>query len=297
MTTTHDAAPSAGGAPAPVKQRELKIISHSTTFYWWPVWLVGFLMGFLTLWEDHRMAVVPTGAVVEQGRRVEGVTGPRDVIMLPEGQSLPALPGGATAPEIRMSANRNLGGFFVLTLLLVILITNISMRGIWSLVAILLVVALSFFFAWVGWWGDILRFFGLVHIFMNASGYFVIAGCVLLMWLVSTFVFDRLIYSVFTPGQFRVHLEVGEGETAFDVLGMVIHKRRNDLFRHWLLGLGSGDLIVKTGGAHPQTFEIPNVLFIGRKVDIIEQMLQEREVVEGQMHSDRHGTGRGVAVS
>ena len=29
----------------------------------------------------------------------------------------------------------------------------------------------------------------------------------------------------------------------------MLEKRRNDFFRHWLLGLGAGDLHVKTGGA------------------------------------------------
>jgi hypothetical protein len=46
---------------------------------------------------------------------------------------------------------------------------------------------------------------------------------------------------------------------------------------------------VTTGGANTQTFEIPNVLFIGQKIQIIEQMLQEREVVHGQMESVKAG--------
>ena len=90
---------------------------------------------------------------------------------------------------------------------------------------------------------------------------------------------------VFSPGQFRVHLEIGLGETAFDTMGITVHKRQDDLFRHWVLGMGSGDLVVTTGGANPQTFEIPNVLFIGEKIRIIEQMIQEREVVHGQLES------------
>ena len=54
---------------------------------------------------------------------------------------------------------------------------------------------------------------------------------------------------IFTPGQMLVHQEVGSGETAYDTTGMVVAKRRSDLFRHWLLGFGSGDLLVKTAGA------------------------------------------------
>jgi hypothetical protein len=68
------------------------------------------------------------------------------------------------------------------------------------------------------------------------------------------------------------------GETAYEVIWMVLHKRRDDLFRHWLLGFGSGDLIVRTGGVTPQTFELPNVLFVDSKLKVAQQMLQEREV-------------------
>jgi len=60
---------------------------------------------------------------------------------------------------------------------------------------------------------------------------------------------DPQIYMVFTPGQLRVRQEIGGGEAAYDTAGMVIQKQRNDLFRHWILGLGSGDLVVNTSGA------------------------------------------------
>ena len=79
-----------------------------------------------------------------------------------------------------------------------------------------------------------------------------------------------------------MHQDIGGGETAYDVLGTVVEKRRSDLFRHWLLGIGSGDLIVKTGGANPQQFQMPNVLFVGSKVQMIQQMLQTREIVSGR---------------
>jgi hypothetical protein len=62
---------------------------------------------------------------------------------------------------------------------------------------------------------------------------------------------------------------------------MVVAKRRSALFRHWLLGLGSGDLVVKTAGANSQTFELHNVLFVESKLKLVQQMLQTREVVTG----------------
>jgi hypothetical protein len=88
-------------------------------------------------------------------------------------------------------------------------------------------------------------------------------------------------YMVFSPGQLLVRQDIGSGEVACDTMGMVVAKRRTDLFRHWLLGFGSGDLIVKTAGAHAQQFEMHNVLFVGSKLKSIQDMLQTREVVSG----------------
>ena len=42
--------------------------------------------------------------------------------------------------------------------------------------------------------------------------------------------FDRQVYMVFTPGQMRVCLEIGDAETAYDTAGMTIQKQRSDLF-------------------------------------------------------------------
>jgi hypothetical protein len=53
--------------------------------------------------------------------------------------------------------------------------------------------------------------------------------------------FDRQMYMIFAPGQLRVCQEIGSGEVAYDTLGMVVVKQRSGLFRHWLLGFGSGD--------------------------------------------------------
>jgi hypothetical protein len=63
------------------------------------------------------------------------------------------------------------------------------------------------------------------------------------------------------------------------VQGLSLEKKRDDLFRHWLLGMGSGDLVIRTGGANAQTFELPNVLFVGSKLVTAQRLLQERQVV------------------
>jgi hypothetical protein len=138
---------------------------------------------------------------------------------------------------------------------------------------------LTVILALAGWWDDILEAAGHSHIYINAYGYLAVAVPLLVLWLVVVLVFDRQMYMVFTPGQLRVCQEVGSGEVVYDTLGMVVAKRRSDLFRHWLLGLGSGDLHVKTAGASAQQFEMHNVLFVATKLKLIQDMLQTREVV------------------
>jgi hypothetical protein len=118
-------------------------------------------------------------------------------------------------------------------------------------------------------------------VYINAFGYVAISVPLLALWLVAVLFFDRKMYMVFTPGQLLVCQDIGSGEVAYDTMGMVVAKRRSDLFRHWLLGFGSGDLLVKTAGAHAQQIEMHNVLSVGHKLQLIQQMLQTREVVTG----------------
>ncbi|MCX7699621.1 MAG: hypothetical protein N2039_01965, partial [Gemmataceae bacterium] len=81
------------------------------------------------------------------------------------------------------------------------------------------------------------------------------------------------------PSQMRVCEEVGAGEKSYDTIGMSIEKHRDDLFRHWVLGLGSGDLTVRTAGANAHQFTLNNVLFIGSKLDRIEDLQRTKQMV------------------
>ena len=83
------------------------------------------------------------------------------------------------------------------------------------------------------------------HVYINAFGDLAISLPLLVLWLVVVLFFDSKMYMVFAPGQLLVRQDIGSGEVAYDTMGMVVAKRLTDLFRHWLLGFGSGDLIVK----------------------------------------------------
>jgi hypothetical protein len=265
-------------APVGVRPREVRIVAHSTLFYWWPVWAVGLLLAGLTWLDGHRLAVVPAGTQV-----VEGFDGGREALVVPAGAHLPQdrATGKPREPTLRMASHSGYGVIFVVVVLLVIFITNVPIRGLWSVVAIVTLVLVTVILAMADWWDDILEAAVHSHVYINAFGYLAIAVPLLALWLVVVLFFDSRMYMVFSPGQLLVHQEIGSGEVAYDTVGMVVAKRRSDLFRHWLLGFGSGDLLVKTAGAHAQQFEMHNILFVGNKLQLIQDMLQTREVVGG----------------
>lgn len=256
---------------------EIRIVSHSNLFYWWPVWAVGFLMAGMTYFAGNSMVVVPKGTeaihradVVSETKKLIN----RDTWVLPEGKAIPK-----DQEAMRVSGNKNLGVLFSMVLLLVIGITNIPLRGLWSVIVIVFIISLSIIFALLDWWEKILAYLSILDIRISFEGYMMISSVLFVLWLLIFVFFDRQIYMVFTPGQLRVRLEIGDAETAYDTTGMTIQKQRSDLFRHWILGLGSGDLIVRTSGAQSHHFDMPNVLFLGRKVTEIEEMLRSRQVV------------------
>jgi hypothetical protein len=262
---------------------EVVVISHSPLFYWWPVWAVGFLMAAVSYWQGTHVAFVPAGTVAERAVRVEGQEGRRDILVAPEGQSLPATSDAEELkqPRMRMAVSNNPGVIWAMSLFIVIMVVHVKMRGIASVVVVLILGGATILFAVLGLWDAILRAAGIVDIHMNALGYMTISLVLFVLWVLMFFVFDRLTYIIFTRGRLRVRKAIGEGEKVFDVRGMVFERHRDDLFRHWLLGFGTADLTVYTTGASSRQIDMPNVLGVGRKLALIHTMLQEMEVTKG----------------
>jgi hypothetical protein len=265
---------------------ELVIISHSNLFYWWPVWLAGFILAVVTYVQEGRMTIVPAGTVGARDRQVEvdpGEMAARDVLILPQDRRLPAPrdaedPREVKQPTVRMAEGRLPGVLFAFVLVLVIAVTNIPLRGLWSLLTVLVLVLWAVILAQLHLWEIIFAGTRLLSIHINLAGYLFISLTLFVIWLVSLFFFDRQVYVTVSPGQVRVHLEIGGGEKVYDTTGMVFQKRRSDLFRHWVLGFGSGDLIIRPAGGQEQ-INLPNVTMVARRVRDIERRLQERAVV------------------
>jgi hypothetical protein len=255
-------------------RRELFIYSHSHLFYWWPVWAIGFLMAVLTWFEGSRMAVVPPDTKAVAANEADG-----DKLIVPKGEFLPRdADGKISEPHLRMSQSRKLGVIYATVLLLVIFVSNVPLRGLWSVLILLGVLLFILICSLAGAWDWIVTNWRLIDIRINMGGYLFISVILFIIWAVTVFIFDHRSYVVVTPGQVRVCLAVGAGEAVYDTTGIIFKKQQNDLFRHWIIGLGSGDLIIPKSNTHEE-IDMPNVLFIGSKIKEIEQLIKERKVV------------------
>ncbi|MBM3993045.1 MAG: hypothetical protein FJ303_02650 [Planctomycetes bacterium] len=293
--------PSAAKEP---EKREIRVISHCSLFYWWPVWLTALIMFLISWFSGHRLAIVPEGTHTlekliwidpthkdkEAAEKVgihpnDKEKAKRRVLVLPyfkDEKEDKAQMQNYEDPRLHMTTNKNLGVLFVAILLLVIGITNIPLRGLWSVIVIVILLSLSIIFAVLEWWAIILTWLSFLDIRINAAGYLAIFLVLFTLWVFVFFLFDRQMYISFTPGQMRVRKEIGEAETVYGTEGMSVQKQPSDLFRHWILGLGSGDIIVRTGGSNAQEIHLPNVLFVGWKIAQIEELLAQKQVVPGK---------------
>jgi hypothetical protein len=287
-TAPHSPAGAVPPRPAASARREIKLISHSMLFYWWPIWLLGFVMAAITYMEDHRLAILPAGSKVTvleggPGRRIDRVPGgghqPDHAVAGggPEGDR----EGGRRAVVPHPGVAEGVDGPGVLR-------GALAHRGhhqrpapravVVPGAALFLVIALLITLVPEGW-DRLLGAVGHLHIYINMAGYLFIATVVFILWAVSVFIFDQRTYMIVTPGQIRVCEHVGASIRTFDTTGLSFEKQRDDLFRHWLLGFFSGDLIVRTSGAEKETIRLPNVLWIGWRLEEVQDLLREKSIV------------------
>jgi hypothetical protein len=222
-------------APVPQRVREITVYSHSALVYWWPVWLVGFVLAAVTYVEGQAVNLGDTAVI--------------------------------------MHPSKNLGVIYTLVTFLVILLTNATVRGLASALVIVIILALTFALAYYDLWEDIFRMIRSLAIYMNLGFYVLFSTAIFGIWLAAVFLFDRLEYWTFRPGQVIQHTVFGGGARTYDTHGMSVFKLRDDLFRHWILGLGSGDIHIATTGAQTREFVVPNVMFIGWKLAHIERLI------------------------
>jgi hypothetical protein len=303
--------PAAPPAPRAPERNEVTIVGHSNLFYWWPVWAVGFLMAILTRIDNQYLVTVPNHSrlarttsvtYLDQGKGSDGTvqegqtfTVPdtkkpeqegRDIVILPDKKRFdpkryPDLDKHTHEVKLHISPHRSYGVIFAIVLLVVVVLTNVPLRGMWSVLVIVGTVTIILILNLAGVWDKIVQTFTLLDIRINMGGYLFISTVLLILWAITVFLFDKQVYLTFSPGQMRVCTEIGGGEKVYDATGMAVEKQKSDFFRHKILGLGSGDIVVRTTGAQAHQFELHNVLWVNHKIRLIEKMMQ-RKILEQQ---------------
>ncbi len=217
--------------------QKIRIYSHSALLYWWPVWVVGYILAALTYYQgkEHELGV---------------------------GKTL-------------VHASSNLGLIFFVVLFLVILVTNYSVRGLASGIVIMALVLTFVLLLYFDIWDSFFGWFLSHKIYLNLGAYLWISTVMFVMWCIVVFGLDRFSYWEIDPGQLTRDSLLGSGSKSYNTQGMTLEKHQDDLFRHWLLGLGSGDLQVMTSGATREQIDIQNVLFVGHKIIAMQRLIAE----------------------
>jgi hypothetical protein len=223
---------------------EVTVYAHSALFYWWPLWVAGYVMALLT-WLHHEQAVI------------------------------------GSKPEW-FHPSRNPGVIYTLLLLLLILVTSAKIKG---MRAALIIATLAFFallFAHLNWWQAILGWIGDQSISMSLGFYLFSSTLLFVAWFISVFFVDHLSFWRFRPGQVTHEYLGGIVDKSYDTDNMTILKRQDDIFRHWVIGLGSGDLNLQTMGGRGVEMNVPSVLFVIGKISRIQRLIATKPDVPEQ---------------
>ncbi len=280
VINTQSNAPSSNLAPS--RSSEIKLVSHSNLFYWWPVWALAFLMAAITYAEGSRMVPLLRGYDLS---RPDAASDEYHVVPTEDTRNWlkkkfdANIPDSAAADRAeyrtpRMSQRSWPGVVFVMGLILTIIITNVPLRGLWSFVVIIVVIAMTLLLALLDVWDNIFRLLGNLHIHINYGGYLTLGVLLFIIWALATFLFDQRTYVIFTPGQVKVCEHIGDAEQVYATSLISLEKQRDDIFRHYVYGLGSGDLILKIGGAERREIRLPNVLSLGSRLKRVQDMLR-----------------------
>lgn len=214
---------------------EVIVHGHSALLYWWPMWAVGYLMALLTWWNHKEVTI-----------------GGRSELFHP---------------------STNLGVIYTLLVLLLIVITSFQARGMKAALVISGLAFLALLLAFLNWWEIILDWIGHSPVCMSFGFYMFSSTLLMIVWTVSILIVDQMSFWRFRPGQVTREYLGGIVDQSYDTENMIFQKRQDDIFRHWIIGLGSGDLEMQTMGGRGLKLKVPNVLFVINKITRIQRLV------------------------
>ena len=118
---------------------------------------------------DRLLAIVPAHTKPHPKRQLDWLKtedakskdeGIRDVLVLPKGKELhrDKATNEPREPHLHIARSKNVGVLFCTILLLVVFITNVPLRGLWSVIVIGTIIFISIIFAILDWWDPILTY-------------------------------------------------------------------------------------------------------------------------------------------
>jgi hypothetical protein len=116
-----------------------------------------------------------------------------------------------------------------------------------------------------------------LRVHMNLAFYVLFSSLLLLLWLFSVLVIDRMTWVRISTGQVAEEHLLGQAVAhVYPSEGLIVRRLPDDLFRHKLLGLrwfggGTGDFLIRP--AHGESFELHNVWRANAKQLVIEQLI------------------------
>jgi hypothetical protein len=210
------------------KDEPLKLYAHTTLLYWWPVWIAALGLGIWSL--------------------LNGVNANLD------------------GREAQFLASSVPSFIFIILLIVTLYISSVRLKGIRSAILIACIAVLLIILGLVGVIDDIAIAVPNAATWISGGAYLWIGGAVFALWSFQTLLIDKLIYYRVTPGQITVVKVIGGAERTYDARGLAIDHAADDFLRHYIFGLGAGDVTLKTSGADPQVFIINNVVGVKGKI-------------------------------
>lgn len=226
---------------------QIRIYAHTKIFYWWAVWLAGFVCAGLTYFFGE----TATLAGLYAGRTVEVLVHP----------------------------NPWLGFSFILLLLTTLTVTNINFRGQGAFLFIAVVAIILFaIFSFVDF-GETVGQLTVPPVYLSFAFYISFASVVFVVWLVSVFFVSRLEYWSLDRNLVGHYVFWGDGLSTTQAHNVQIRKKVDDVFSHWILGLrwlgfGTGDILIRYDNAgQREQHLIENVWNVNRTVRKIERRI------------------------
>jgi hypothetical protein len=222
---------------------ELRIYQHSNLAYWWVLWAYGYFCAILTYAQGIGVRELASGAE-------------KVVLFHP-------------SPLLGIS--------YIGLILFVAVFTNVRLRGVHSLVLVMVAVGLLWVALRVPGVDVALGWLQLLRVHLNLAFYVTFSTLLLLIWTFGIVFVDHFTWWRFSPGQVVEEHMFGQATGhAYNTEMMVVRRLPNDLFRHVILGLGTGDFEIKP--AHGAGLEIHNVWRARKKQRLMEDMISRRVV-------------------